>query len=116
MSSPLPEQVKKALELTMDHLNRNAYGSIADDWADLTDEANQILSFAQIVRLLKALLEDPNMNKDLVTKLVQNFIKENEEGCEDEGEEEEGEDEGCEDEGCEDEGEEEEPASKKQRV
>jgi hypothetical protein len=40
------------------------------------------------------------MNKDVVTNLVQTFIKENEEGCE-EGEEDE---------------EEEEPAPKKQRV
>jgi hypothetical protein len=112
MSSRFPPQVDEALEVTMKHLNESAYGSIADDWSDSTMDEQNVLSFAQVVRLLKTLMDDPNMNTNVVTNLVHTFIKEYEEGCE-EGEEEEGEEE----EGEEDEGEEEEeePAPKKQR-
>ena len=99
MSSRFPPQVDEALEVTMKHLNESAYGSIADDWSDSTMDEQNVLSFGQIARLLKTLMDDRNMNKDVVTNLVQTFIKENEEGCE-EGEEDE----------------EEEPAPKKQRV
>lgn len=78
----------------MKHLFINAErGYLADVWAEVTlrHEVKKLLSFGQIVRLLKALMDDPNMNKELVKNLVQTFIEENKEGCEEEGDGEEGE-------------------------
>jgi hypothetical protein len=90
-------EVTKTLEETMKRLMTNEL-KLGEGWElilmeDLTlmdEEAEMILKFSQIVGLLKALMDDPSLNKDLVELLVQTFIhekngKEGEEGKEDDG-------------------------------
>jgi hypothetical protein len=110
-------EVTKTLEETMKRLMTNEL-KLGEGWElilmeDLTlmdEEAEMILKFSQIVGLLKALMDDPSLNKDLVELLVQTFIHEKKEECSKNGKEGE---EGKEDDGV---SEEEGRAFKKQRV